>query len=115
MNAEDFKKLPYTRIVNPIEDESGKYYVGYILEFDGCMTTGSSIEETYTNLEEAMMLWIETKLEYNDPIPEPLSGDNYSGKYLLRMPASLHKKLSLEAKKEGVSFNQYAIYKLSKA
>ena len=37
----------------------------------------------------------------------------YSGKISLRIPKSLHKKLAEEAKEEGVSLNQYALYKLS--
>ena len=57
--------------------------------------------------------WLETAISIDKPIPEPLSNDNYSGHYALRIPKSLHKRLSIEAKMEGVSFNQYAIYKLS--
>jgi len=38
----------------------------------------------------------------------------YSGKISLRIPKSLHKKLAEEAKEEGVSLNQYALYKLSR-
>ncbi|MDR1117664.1 MAG: type II toxin-antitoxin system HicB family antitoxin [Oscillospiraceae bacterium] len=37
----------------------------------------------------------------------------YSGKLSLRVPKSLHKTLIESAKKEGVSLNQYALYKLS--
>lgn len=38
----------------------------------------------------------------------------YSGKISLRIPKSLHKKLAEEARAEGVSLNQYALYKLSR-
>ena len=38
---------------------------------------------------------------------------DYSVKISLRIPRSLHMALSEEAKKEGVSLNQYALYKLS--
>lgn len=37
---------------------------------------------------------------------------SYSGEYKLRMPRSLHKRLMEEAVIEGVSFNQYLVYKL---
>ena len=37
----------------------------------------------------------------------------YSGKMLVRMPKSLHRRLSEEARVEGVSINQYILYKLS--
>lgn len=38
----------------------------------------------------------------------------YSGKLMIRVPRSLHKELVESAKKEGVSLNQYALYKLAK-
>lgn len=38
----------------------------------------------------------------------------YSGKLSLRIPKSLHKELIEQAKREGVSLNQYALYKLSR-
>lgn len=40
--------------------------------------------------------------------------DGVSGKLLLRIPKSLHKRLKMEAKAEGVSINQYATYKLAR-
>ena len=61
-----------------------------------------------------MKEWLEIKLEHNLNIPVPLVSDNYSGKFVVRIPKSLHYKLSIEAQEEGVSLNQYALYKLSK-
>lgn len=37
----------------------------------------------------------------------------YSGKLVLRIPRSLHKKLKEAAEAEGVSLNQYMLYKLA--
>jgi len=111
-NVEYYMSLPYTTIIEPINDESGFYYVGRIMEFEGCMTDGDSKEETLQNLQEAMELWIETKLGNGFEVPEPLS--NVSGKFTLRLPKSLHHRLTLEAKQEGISLNQYALYKLAK-
>lgn len=39
--------------------------------------------------------------------------DGYSGRLVLRIPRSLHKALKEEAELEGVSLNQYMLYKLS--
>ena len=38
----------------------------------------------------------------------------YSGRLLLRIPKELHKQLVADAKENGVSLNQYALYKLAK-
>ena len=40
--------------------------------------------------------------------------EEYSGRLVLRIPRSLHKSLKEAAKLEGVSLNQYMLYKLSK-
>ncbi|ADY56694.1 hypothetical protein Sgly_2407 [Syntrophobotulus glycolicus DSM 8271] len=38
----------------------------------------------------------------------------YNGKISLRVPKSLHKELVEDAKKEGISLNQFILYKLAK-
>ena len=53
------------------------------------------------------------KLQKGITIPLPVGYENFSGKFIIRIPRSLHYKLSMEAKEEGVSLNQYALYKLS--
>lgn len=112
--VKDYINLPYNYIVQPINDESGSYYYARILEFDGCQSTGNTFQEALDNLKEAMEGWIETKLEAGFDIPLPITQNNFSGKFLIRIPKSLHYKLSIEAEQEGVSLNQYALYKLSK-
>ena len=110
----NYMSMPYTRVVYPISDESGSYYVGSILEFDGCMTTGDTAAEVYELLDDAMEGWLEVKLEHGDYIPEPLEAEEYSGKFMIRIPPSLHKKLAMEARLQNVSLNQYAMFKLAK-
>lgn len=61
-----------------------------------------------------MKVWLETKLENGFDVPLPVGYDNFSGKFIVRIPKSLHYRLSVEAQQEGVSLNQYALYKLSK-
>ena len=40
--------------------------------------------------------------------------EGYNGRISLRIPRSLHKKLKESAAVEGVSLNQYVLYKLAK-
>ena len=40
--------------------------------------------------------------------------EEYSGKLVLRIPRSLHKSLKEAAAAEGVSLNQYMLYKLAR-
>lgn len=117
MNKKDVKYymgLPYNYLIQLISDESGNYYYGRVLELDGCQSTGETFEKAYNNLLEAMEGWLEVKIEHNDSIPEPLVDESYSGKFVVRIPKSLHKKLAIEAEQEGISLNQYTMYKLSR-
>lgn len=113
MKMNDYMKMPYTRLVQEINDESGHYFYGRILELDGCQSTGDTLEELYESLNEAMEGYLEVKLENNLPIPLPDVLSNYSGKFVVRLPKTLHQRLVIEAEQEGVSLNQWALYKLA--
>lgn len=71
-NVEEYMKLPYNYIVQPITDESGSYYYAHVLELDGCQSTGDSFEEALESLKDAMRGWIETKMEGGFEIPLPM-------------------------------------------
>ncbi len=114
MDVKEYLKLPYNFIIQPINDESGSYFYARVLELDGCQSTGDTFDEAYRNILEAMEGYIETKLENGFAVPMPQSVEDYSGKFVVRVPKSLHQSLAIEAQREGVSLNQYALYKLSK-
>ena len=80
MNVKDYMKLPYTRLVQEVNDESGHYFYGRILELDGCQSTGDSLAELYEGLNEAMEGYIEVKLENGLTIPVPEKTEKYSGR-----------------------------------
>lgn len=113
LNIKDYMKLPYTRMVQEMNDESGHYFYGRVLELDGCQSTGDTIEELYESLNEAMEGYIEVKLENGLPIPVPENVDDYSGKFNIRIPKTLHQRLAIEAGREGVSLNTLVLYKLA--
>ena len=112
-SVEDYMNLPYNCIVQQINDESGNYFYAHVLELDGCQSTGETFKEAYESLKDAMRGWIETKIDDGFDVPLPVKYTDYSGKFLVRIPKSLHYRLSVEAQQEGVSLNQYALYKLS--
>jgi len=109
---EYYLKLKYP--VTLIPDVTG----GYVVEIEnlpGCFSQGETIEEAMNMIEEARRLWLETAYEDGQDIPLPRSEEGYSGKFNIRIPKSLHRKLDKQAKKEGVSLNQYVVYALSHA
>ena len=113
MKAKDYLKLPYNVIIQKINDESGEYYYARVMELEGCHSDGDTFDEAYQNVLEAMEGYIETKLENGYEVPMPHGAEQYSGKFVVRVPKSLHRSLATAAQREGVSLNQYALYKLS--
>ncbi|MCL2277175.1 MAG: type II toxin-antitoxin system HicB family antitoxin [Treponema sp.] len=113
MNIKNYLERPYHIVAQHITDESGSYYFATVREFDGCMSHGDTYAEAFENIQMAMAGWIEAKIEGGFPIPEPIDDNQYSGKFVLRLPKSLHARLVHEAEQEGVSLNQYALYRLS--
>ena len=95
MEVKDYLKLPYTRLVTEMDDESGHYFYGRILELDGCQSTGDTIDELYEGLNEALEGYIEVKLENNIPIPLPERTEDFSGKFNVRLPKTLHQRLAI--------------------
>ena len=77
------------------------------------MSHGDTYSEAFENIQDAMKGWIKAKLENGFSVPDPVDDSQYSGKFVLRLPKSLHARLAMEAEQEGVSLNQYALYRLS--
>jgi len=109
---EYYAQLPYTTVVERVEDQ-GVYYVARVLELEGLVMTGDTPEEAVAELESVRKEWIETHLKLGNKMPKPLKSRKYSGQYRLRMEPSLHEYLSLLAEHEGVSLNQYMVNKLA--
>jgi antitoxin HicB len=105
-----YLNLKYPITINSSKDGG---YVAEVEDLPGCLTQGETLEETYTNIEEARRLWIEVAYEDGQDIPEPRDEQEYSGNFIVRGPKSLHKKLDQMAKREGVSLNQFLVATLS--
>lgn len=96
------------------EAPEGGYFI-QIKDLPGCLSQGETIEEALENIEEARQLWIESMYEDGNEVPLPGSAEKqYSGKFNIRMPKSLHRKLDEMAEQEGVSLNHYLVSTLSR-
>jgi len=113
----DYLKLPYTIELRPEEPEADEAPVWFAraVELPGCMTEGDTPEEALNMIQDAMAAWIEVALENDRPIPEPRPSEDYSGKFVVRVPKSLHRELVEAAHREGVSLNQWINVALSRA
>ncbi len=107
-----YMKKPYRIEIEP-DPEGG--YVAWIKELPGCLTYGETLEEVLKMLDEAKELYIETAIKRGKKLPEPLAERNFSGRLLLRLPPSLHKKLVDLAQEEGISLNSLILKLISYA
>jgi antitoxin HicB len=96
--------LPYT--IELQRDAEEGWFVR-VKELPGCTSQGDTAEEAVAMIQDAMRGWLEVALEMGDAIPEPRPEEEYSGKFVVRVPRSLHRELVETADREGVSLNQY--------
>jgi predicted HicB family RNase H-like nuclease len=98
------------KITWSIEDQE---FVGLCAEFPSLSYLD---EDQLTALSgiTALVKDVVADMESNDEkVPEPISEKNFSGKFQVRVPPDLHRKLTLRAAEENVSLNRYVSCKLA--
>src|SRR3984893_9308120 len=109
--VKEYLAKPYTREL--IRNQDGTWFAR-VMELRGCMTEGNTKEEALKNLDDAMKGWIDVAIEDGESIPEPLESRSFSGKFVVRVPRSLHRNLAKRAEVEGVSLNQVVVTALAR-
>jgi antitoxin HicB len=108
-----YRALPYGIVLR--KDEEGDW-VARIKELPGCTAHGTTQIEALERLDEVMEAWLEDALASGATIPEPRITEKLpSGKWLQRVPRSLHQRLVEMADREEVSLNQLVTSALSEA
>jgi predicted RNase H-like HicB family nuclease len=96
-----------------IEDKKEGGFTLHCPDLKGCITCAETLDQGFAMIEDAKKCWFTACLEDGISIPEPISLDEYSGQFKLRLPKSLHKTLAERSRQEGISMNQYCLYLLS--
>ncbi len=113
--VEEYLTLPYTIEVHKDDSDNDTGYVARIIELPGCITQADSFEELEEMVQDAMRAWMESAQEDGMSIPEPRKTEDYSGKFVVRVPRSLHRQLATAAERDGVSLNAYVSTTLAQA
>jgi antitoxin HicB len=98
----------YMALGYPMEitrDEFG-YFVR-VPDLPGCESSGESLEDAVTSIEEAKEAWIEAALSTGAAVPRPRGEDDYSGRFVIRVGPSVHRDLVRIAAAEGMSLNAF--------
>ena len=91
--------------VRPLSGEDGGGYLISFPDFAECISDGDSIEEAIENGRDALKATIAALKARKLPVPAPNSGGVASGKFVARVPKTVHAQLATRAKAEGVSLN----------
>ncbi len=113
--VERYMALPYRLELIP-DAEGGGYFVR-VPDLPGCISQGETVEEAHAMIRDAMRGWLTVGLEHGDPIPapRPLTTENYSGQFRVRLPRRVHRALAEAAEQEGVSLNLFVATALATA
>lgn len=101
----------YAHIISPLSAEEGGGYLITFPDLPGCVSDGETEAEAVENGRDAFIAVVSALADMGRDIPAPsFSPDDAtvpgaSGKFVARVPKSIHAKLTTRAKVEGVSLN----------
>jgi len=98
--------------------EEDKGFIAEAPDLPGCSAWGATEVNAAREAQRAIAAWLEAARAADRAIPEPSVTeplDRYSGKFVVRVPRTVHARLARKAKQEGVSLNQLISSVLSRA
>ena len=91
------------------EDED----IATVPELPGCSAFGDTEENAIKEVKIAASLWLSAATKAGRKAPEPIVEKQFKGRFPLRLPGDLRRKLELEAKRKGVSLNQLILQRIA--
>lgn len=101
----------YTYQVTWSEDDNE--YVGLCAEFPSLSWLSRTPDAALTGIRKLVSDVVKDMHNNGEDIPEPIACKRYSGKFMVRVPPEVHRKLAIQAAESGVSLNRLASLKLS--
>jgi antitoxin HicB len=89
--------------LRPLAEEEGGGWLISFLDLPGCISDGETPEEAIANGKDTLAALLQAARETGREVPNP--GELPSGKFIARVPRSLHARLTARARQEGVSMN----------
>ena len=94
-------------------EEDGEH-VGLCGEFPSLSWLATTPEAALKGMRTLVAEVVQDLRANGEPVPEPIACKQYSGKFVVRVPPDIHRRLALEAAEAGVSLNRLASAKLSR-
>jgi len=99
------KLAEYPFEVRPLSQEEGGGFLVSYPDFAECISDGNTVEEALRNGRDALKATIATLKAKKHPVPAANSGGVASGRFVARVPKTVHAQLTTRARAEGVSLN----------
>ena len=99
------KLTDYPFEVRPLAEEDGGGNLISFPDFAECISDGETVEEALANGRDALKATIAALKAKRLPVPPPNGGGVASGKFVARVPKTVHAQLATRARAEGVSLN----------
>jgi antitoxin HicB len=99
------KLTDYPFEVRPLSTEEGGGYLISFPDFAECISDGETVDEAIENGRDALKATIAALKAKKLAVPAPNSGGVASGKFVARVPKTVHAQLATRARAEGVSLN----------
>ena len=99
------KLTDYPFEVRPLSSEEGGGYLISFPDFAECISDGETVQEAMENGRDALKATVAALKAKKLPVPAPNSGGVASGKFVARVPKTVHAQLATRARAEGVSLN----------
>ena len=93
--------------------EEDQEFVGLCTEFSSLSWLSPSYKKALEGIRSLIKECIEDMIENNEKIPLPISIQNYSGEFMVKIPPEIHRHLAIEAAESNVSLNLIANAKLA--
>ena len=93
--------------------EEDEEYVGLCVEYRSLSWLASTPQEALEGIQQVVAEVVADMEANEERVPEPIALRHYSGKFTVRIPPDLHRRLALEAAESGISLNRLASAKLS--
>jgi len=94
--------------------EEDQEYVGLCTEFPGLSWLTETQESALEGIRQLVTNVISDMKKNKEKIPVPISIRKYSGKFMVRIPPEVHRKIAEIAAEEGVSINRLVSARLAK-
>lgn len=95
--------------------EEDQEYVGLCPEFPRLSWLDATQEKALKGIKKLVSECIVDLVAEGEPVPEPISTKQFSGKFMVRVPPEVHRQLAVEAAESGVSLNRIVSAKLAKS